>query len=333
MNMQKNLKQLIFSLVMLTSSFSMVAGESFRVSKVHIVEVSQKPNTENTEQLGINDSLCIKLPENNEFLEGLEFKFTIPESVAYWMDSVACSIYVDIKPTPEGSQIDYSGSKVFQRTLPNKLSWVLQIPLTENHTLKSNNCTQTIDTILTPSNNIIFLRLQPVMKGVPEETLNAIIPITIRPILINKGKLKLTLLPPTNEEELQNTSIFIDDEMVSLNEKDEILLETGVHNISIVSEAYRNEMRTVRIEQGSQTDLNVTLKSINPTLLITAPEGTIVTLDDLECDKLGQEFEITEGQHKIKFAIGNYEMVRTIDAIKGKTYKADFTLDLNITEE
>ena len=98
-------------------------------------------------------------------------------------------------------------------------------------------------------------------------------------------------------------------------------------------EAYRNEMRTVRIEQGSQTDLNVTLKSINPTLLITAPEGTVVTLDDVECDKLGEEFEITEGQHKIKFAIGNYEMVRTIDAIKGKTYKADFTLDLNITEE
>ena len=331
MNLHKNVKQLIFSLALLTSTFSL-AAESFRVSKIHIAEVTQQPNSETTVNLGINDSLAIKLPENQEFLEGLEFKFSIPDSVAYWMDSVACSIYVDIKPCPEDSQIDYSGKKVFVRTLPNKLSWVLQIPLTEENTLKSNNYTQTIDVINSPSDNIIFLRLQPVMKGVPEETLNAIIPITIKPILINKGKLKLNLVPPL-EEELQNCSVFIDDEMVYFSENNEVLLETGVHDVSIISENYRNEMRTVRIEQGSQTDLNVQLRSIQPTLLITAPEGTIVTLDDVLCETIGKEFEITEGSHKVSFSIGNYEMVRNIDAIKGKTYKADFTLDLQITEE
>ena len=331
MKVQKNIKQLIFSLLFLTTTLCLSA-ESFRVSKVHIADVTASPNEEKAVKLGINDSLAITLPENKEFLEGLEFKFTIPDSVAYWMDSVACSVYVDIKPTPSETQIDYSGKKVFVRTLPNKLSWVLQIPLNDENTLKSNNYTQTIDTISSPSNNIIFIRLQPVMKGVPEETLNAIIPISIKPILINKGKLNLSLLPPEGED-LQACSIFIDDEIVSIPESGEILLETGVHDVSIISEAYRNEMRTVRIEQATKTDLNVTLRSINPTLLITAPEGTIVTLDDQECENIGKEVEITEGQHKISFSIGNYVMVRTIDAIKGKTYKADFTLDLQITEE
>lgn len=331
MNIHKNVKQFIFSLVLLTSSALALSGESFRVSKVHIAQIDALPSTEKTVKLGINDSVAARLPENNEFLEGLEFKFSIPESVAYWMDSVACSVYVDIKPTPEDSQIDYSGKKVFVRTLPNKLSWVLQIPLLSEHSLKSNNYTQTIDPLSLTKDNVIFIRLQPVMKGVPEETLNAIIPITIKPILINKGKLKISLLPP--EEELLPCSVFVDDEIVTLNENGELLLETGVHDVSIISESYRNEMRTVRIEQATKTDLTVNLRSINPTLLITAPDGTVVKLDDQVCETLGKEFEITEGSHKVSFSIGNYEMVRTIEAIKGKTYKADFTLDLQITEE
>ena len=331
MKAKRNFKQLIFSLLLLTSSAAL-AGESFRVSKVHIAEISQTPNSEVILKPGINDSIAIKLPENQEYLEGLEFKFTIPESVAYWMDSVACTVYDNIKPIPEPSQIDYSGNRVFVRTLPNKLSWVLQVPLKEGTSLKTNNYTQTIDKVLKPADNYIFIRLQPVMKGIPDETLQAIIPISVKPILANKGKLKLTLVAPENSE-LQQSSIFIDDEIVSLPANGEILLETGVHNISVISEAYRNEMRTVRIEQASETDISVQLKSIEPTLLITAPEGTTVTLDEEICDKLSSEFTISEGEHIIKFTIGDYEMIRTIDAIKGKTYKADFSLDLKITEE
>ena len=41
---------------------------------------------------------------------------------------------------------------------------------------------------------------------------------------------------------------------------------------------------------------------------------------------------ITEGEHKIKFSIGDYEIVRSITAIKGKTYTANFSLDLDISE-
>ena len=45
-----------------------------------------------------------------------------------------------------------------------------------------------------------------------------------------------------------------------------------------------------------------------------------------------KEFVISEGEHKIKFHIGDYEIVRSITAIKGKTYTANFSLDLEITE-
>ena len=325
-------KKALISLFLLTGFAGLTAlcAESFRVSRVHELAVVQTPDSEGTARLGINEALAISLPADQTFIEGLELKFDIPEAVASWMDSVACSVYANISPTPKTTQIDYSGTRAYVKTLPGKLSWVLQIPLKKENSIKSNNYTTKVDSVITPSSNIIFVRLQPVMKGVPEETLNAIVPITVKPILMNKGQLSFKLLPP--EKKLEPCTIFIDDKMTPLSEDSRVLLDTGVHDISIISESYRNEVRTVRIERAKTTELTVEMKSLEPTLLITAPEGTEVLLDDVKCTSLGKEFVITEGEHKIKFTIGDYEIVRSITAIKGKTYTANFSLDLDISE-
>lgn len=305
-------------------------AETFRVSRVHEVSVAQTAESEGSARLGINDALAIELPSDQTFIEGLELKFEIPESVASWMDSVACSVYSNISPTPKSTQIDYSGTRAYVKTLPGKLSWVLQIPLKKENTIKSNNYTTKVDSIITPSKNVLFVRLQPVMKGVPEETLNAIIPITVKPILMNKGQLTFKLIPP--EKKLAPCTIFIDDKISTYSDGSKVLLETGVHDISIISESYRNEVRTVRIDRAKNTELTVEMKSLEPTLLITAPEGTTVVLDDVKCTTFGKEFVISEGEHKIKFTIGDYEIVRSITANKGKTYTANFALDLEISE-
>lgn len=323
-------KTILISLFLALWGSSVLSAESFRVSKVHELEVLQSADSEGTARLGINDSLAISLPEDQTFIEGLELKFEIPEAVASWMDSVACSVYANISPVPKASQIDYSGTRAYVKTLPGKLSWVLQIPLKKDNSIKSNNYTTKVDTIITPSKNVVFVRLQPVMKGVPEETLYSIIPITVKPILMNKGQLAIKLVPP--EKKLEPCTIFIDDKMLPLSENPKVLLETGIHNISIISDSYRNEVRTVRIDRAKTTELTVVMKSLEPTLLITAPEGTEVLLDDVKCTSFGKEFVITEGEHIIKFTIGNYQIVRSINAIKGKTYTANFALDLDITE-
>ena len=323
-------KKLPISLLLAFLAAVTLNAESFRVSKVHELAVVQTADSEGTAKLGINEALAITLPADQTFIEGLELKFEIPEAVASWMDSVACSVYANISPTPKSTQIDYNGTRAYVRTLPGKLSWVLQIPLKKENSIKSNNYTTKVDTVITPSKNVIFIRLQPVMKGVPEETLNSIIPITVKPILMNKGQLALKLVAP--EKKLAPCTLFIDDKMIPLTDNPKVLLDTGVHDISIISEAYRNEVRTVRIDRAKTTELTVEMKSLEPTLLITAPEGTEVRLDDVKCTVFGKEFVITEGEHKIKFSIGDYEIVRSITAIKGKTYTANFSLDLDISE-
>ena len=104
------------------SGFALLSAESFRVSKVHEVAVAQSSESEAIAKLGINEALAISLPADQTFIEGLELKFDIPEAVASWMDSVACSVYANITPTPKATQIDYSGNRAYVRTLPGKLS-------------------------------------------------------------------------------------------------------------------------------------------------------------------------------------------------------------------
>lgn len=329
MKLSKKLGQIIFSLVFTTNIG--LSAESFRISKVSVASITQDTTSEAYVSLGINEALAIYLPEDQTFIEGLELKFDIPDSVAYWMDSVACSIYSNIKPNPSSTQIDYSGTRAYVSTLPGKLSWVLQIPLKDDNSIKSNNYTTKVDTVINPTNNAVFIRLQPVMKGIPEETLNSKIPVTIKPILSKKGQLELNIT--SSDGNLQPYTVFIDDKIETIPANNKLLLDTGVHNLSVISEAYRNEIRTIRIEMANTTPLYIVMRSIEPTLLITAPEGTTILLDDEKCTTIGKEFVISEGEHKIKFSIGNYEMIRTITAVKGKTYTANFSLDLQITED
>lgn len=327
--MTKN--KISFSIFIFFSFCMILSAETFRVSKMHTVEIQQDITSEASALIGINESLAIFLPKDKEFIEGLEIKMDIPEVVAEWMDSVACSVYDNVKPKPSVNQIDYSATRQFVSTLPGRLSWVLQIPFTKENSLKANKYTTKMDTIPNLSQNMIFIRLQPVMKGIPEETLNSKIKITAKPILLNKGKLELTLNP---KNDLAQCSVFIDDKSVDFSQNPQkIILDIGIHNISIISETYRNEVRTVRIDQAKTTELIVEMKSIEPTLIVIAPDGAKVTLDGEDFSTFKTEVPITEGEHKIAFSIGNYEIAKTINVVKGKTYTANFLVDLEILEE
>ena len=309
-------------------------AENFRVGKVHTISLDSNSLTSQTssEKIGVSEALAIYLPEDQTFIEGIEIKMDIPESVASWMDCVACSVYDKITPLPSSSQIDYSGVRQYVSTLPGRLSWVLQIPIKENNSIKANKYTTKIDCVPEFKNRVVFIRLQPVMKGVPEETLQALIPMTVKALLIDKGQLIMNINNPEGSD--FPCTVYIDDKPVKYDkENNKVLLSSGIHTISIISNSYRNEVRTVRIDQAKVTNLDILMKSTEPTLIINAPETALIFLDDKKCDTLGKEFVISEGEHKIKFTIGDYEIMRSIQAIPGKTYTANFSVDLDISEE
>lgn len=316
----------IFIISLLFSTSSLWA-ESFRVRKAHITKIDNSSAEITPVECNIFDAVGIYLPEDRTFLEGIEIKMVIPEEIAAWRNSVAATVYDRISPEPTKNQIDYSGTRLYVNALPAKLSWVLQIPMVKKHSIRENSYSSLIDTIPSPQATNIFVKFQPIMKGIPEEVSNATILVSAKPVFMNKGRLKLNLF---SAAENRNCSVFIDDVATDISK--DIILDTGKHNISIVSEDFRNEVRTFYIEQAKTTNLDIELKGVEPTLIINSPDGVTITLDDIDCtESIGKEFIISEGEHTIRFQLGNYVVVRNLNAIKGKTYKASLDVDLTIS--
>lgn len=319
----------LFSFALFAAASS--AAETFRVRKVFPVTISGDASDEQTIVTGINDSIAFFLPDDMTFLEGIEVKTDIPEAVAQWRDCVACSIYTGITPKPDTSQIDYTGTRAFVSTLPSRLTWIVQIPLKKQTSLKDSAYASLLDYIpFDAKNRFVFMRFQPAMKGVPDETYNSELRITVKPLLSDKGRLRMSIRRPDKTD--RQYTVFIDENEVK-PQSGGYLLSSGVHDISIVSEDYRNETRTVRVDQGKTTDLEILLKSIEPTLLVTAPDTAVVYLDNEKCEITGKPFVVTEGEHKVKFLMGDYELIRSITVQKGKSYTAALTVDLKISEE
>ena len=333
-------RKLFFSLLFTALFFvpAVLGAETFRVGQCHVVNLTEDPSFTATKKLGLNDAIAIYIPEERLFLEGIEIKMDIPEETAMWRDCCGAYIYDDIRPAPTEQQIDFSGSKLFFGVLPGKLSWVLQIPLTKTAQFKTNQYTKTIEKIPSAQGNFIFVRLQQVMKGVPDEVMNSKITFNVRPILSDKGLVTVQLKYPEQEEpseteETPNITVFIDNDTYSAEDAAAgQLLSTGIHNVSVISENYRTEVRKVRIDQAKKSVLEIELKSIEPTVIITAPEGAIVYLDEQQYDNLGKEFVLAEGDHKVRCVIGDYEIVRTLSVTKGRTYTVNLTVDLQISE-
>ncbi len=310
-------------------------AENFRVRKVHVVELEEDSSFERTLTTGINDGVCVRLPEKYEFIEGIEVKVQIPSSVSAWRDSVAFSIYDGVKPSPRDGQIDYSGTRLFLQPLPSKVYWICQIPLGARNSLKDSAYTTKIGVVPDVSQGFAFIRFMPVMKGVPEETLNAVLGVTVRPCLVNRGRLSI-LLDRTLSGSDSPVDIFIDDNVYEsdfLEGRCSLVLEPGLHNVSVQSASYRSEVRSVMVEQAKVSEVKISLRSLSPRLSVTAPDTVDVFLDGAKISASGKEFEIEEGEHKIRFALGSYEVVRNINAEKGRTYSATLNVDLQILEE
>lgn len=346
LNFSNKYKILIFSLVIAILGTS-VFSEQFRIANLHTVSITNEIDSEASAILELNDAVAIFLPEERPFMEGLEIKMTIPEEMAIWRDCSACVIYDSLNQVPAEGQIDYNGQKSFFGVIPGKLSWYLHIPFVESEKLKTNQYTTKMENIPNLSDNYIFLRLQQIMKGMPDSVLESKVTVNIKPIFANKGILTLNIkdnslynddFSEDDEENTDNTdsesfySVYIDD-IPQTGDLSQIFLETGIHNISVISEDYRTEVRTVRIEQAKITSLDIFLKSIEPTVFITSPEGTEIFFDEEPFLDIGKEVVVTEGEHKVKFIIGDYEIVRSITVIKGKTYKVNLAVDLQISEE
>ncbi|MCI6179269.1 MAG: hypothetical protein MR662_02080 [Treponema porcinum] len=319
-----------FSLLFFMST-AVCQAESFRTHKTHIVSLSAENQKEQSLQTGINDSIGVCLPDDLMFFEGIEVKVQIPPAVANWRDSVALAAYDGVTPVPSASKIDYSGKRIYIQPLPSKVNWIMQIPLRYDNSLKDGPYVTKMNVIPEISGHFVFLRFMPVMKGVPEETLESVLSVSVKPVLIDKGRLVLSVKTPSSAK--TPFVVLIDDKVTELPADNSILLDAGVHNVCIQSDEYRNEVSSVYIDRARTTVCEISLKSLMPTVSISVPDNVDMFFDDKKIDGTAAEFEVSEGEHRLRFLMGSYEIIRSLNAEKGKSYSVNLSVDLEITAE
>lgn len=321
-------KPVVFLLLFLCAC--VCCAESFRTRRLSVISFEESQD-EQTVSAGINDSVGVRLPEDLTFIEGVEVNVLIPASVSDWRDSVALALYDGVTPPPSEQIIDYSGRRVWLRPLPSKRSWIVQIPIRSDNSLKDSQYATKTDVIPDVSQRAVFMRFMPVMKGVPAETLSAALTVSVKPILINKARLVLSVRTPSAEA--APFVLLVDDKTAVLSSDGSILISPGEHRICIQPDGYRNEVFSVYIDRAKTASYEVMLKSLVPTVTVSAPDTCEIFFDDEKVTGAGGEFEVSEGEHRIRFLMGSYELVRQLYAEKGKSYAVNLSVDLQITEE
>ena len=320
--------------LVLLGTFAIAAAlhaENFRTHRAKIIELEDYFDRK-TEQASVNDSIAIMLPKDQTFIQGIEINIKIPKVVAEWRDSVAWSLYSSISPKPETSIIDYSGNRAETGTF-DSLSLTLLVPLEKNNTIKKDAYSHLADFIAQKSSGFVFLRFQLVMKGVSDELMNARLSVSAKPILIDKGFISVKATGPAGKEP-DSYSVFVDGKQVdteSITGKG-LLSDTGDHNISIVSDSYRNEVRTVTVEQAKTTEVKLSFRDIKPMIRLVAPENTKIYFDDTEYKAPVEAFHTTQGDHTVKFIVGDYEIVRSVTVSNGRSYNIAINLEAQVNE-
>ena len=324
----------LIALVVLSAFFTCAFAETFRVHKTIVKSITDKTSVTSAD-LGINDALVLTIAEKTPFLQGIDLQIKIPAPVAEYRDSVAYSLYADVSPAPQQNIIDYSGERANINTFPNKLSCNIRIPLIKNHTMQESPYTTVLPAVFAVQNKTIFFRMQLVMKGVPQELLDSVFHVDIKPGLTNQGLLDLKVVYPDGkkvEKNKQNFTVFIDEQNVPFTGSP-MLLEAGAHRLNIQAEQYRSEMRSFAVEQAQTLLLEVKLKDITPMLSLSLPLNTRFFMDGAEIKDYSRPFAVKPGSHQMRFSFGDYELVRTLEVINGKSYNVSASFDLNVTEE
>lgn len=309
---------------------SHATGETFRTHSANIIRLEDSFDKKSCTS-GINDCVIVKLPEDTTFLQGIEINVKVPKEVAEWRDSVAWSLYSSVTPEPDEKQIDFSGIRSETGTF-DSLSLNLLVPLEKANTIKKDAYSHLTDFIASREDGFIFLRMQLVMKGVSDSILNAQFQVQAKPILIDKGTITVkTTIPENSSGEIEPYTLFMDGKQVKIDGKG-ILVETGSHNISLVSDFYRNEVRTITVEQAKNTEIEIQLRDIKPVICLVAPENTKVFFDDEEYKAPVDPFYTTQGDHRVKFVVGDYEIVRTITVSNGRSYNVAINIEAQVNE-
>jgi hypothetical protein len=328
------LRALILLAVCLLFPGISLQAESFRTTVEGLVEVTPERQAESAVSIGINSSILISLGAEARFLRGIELEITAPQG---WLaqanrGSLVMSIYNSINPQTAAGIADIDGIRIAFEALPSRLRIIYHIPIRSRHGLRTTTSATvpTADFVRPDSFPIIF-RLIPVGKGTTADFERMTFSLVARPILSDEGAVRLI---PRFPPQLRNRpfTILIDDNVIS-GVSEQIMLREGEHHLVIRSEDYRNESRRFVVERARILDLTIELQDPTPIIIFEGPQNAQIFLNNTPVPRNREPVTVEPGQHEVKFQVGDYTIIRTLNIQRGKTYRVALEVDLTIHEE
>ena len=303
-------------------------GETARVIIAGTPEISLA-NPEASVRLSCNSSALIKLGRDLRFYRGIEFELSAPQAWLAYSGSLAVAFYADLNAVPAQGVADIEGRQIFFQPLPDKIKNVYQIPLQTRHGIR-NTPYALVTEVLPPLSYPLIFRLMPVIKGLSDEMESLVFTLHVKPILNDKGAVKISFRYPS-QLPARPLTVLIDDVVVEKLDEEQLLSE-GEHHLLVLSDNYRNESHRFLVEKAKILDISIELKDPTPLILFEAPENAVIYLDNGRIHNPQEALAVEPGVHEIRFQLSDYSVTRSITVQKGKTYKAILSVDVHFSE-
>jgi len=304
--------------------------DSFRAIVEDNFEVSPDKQAGSSVTMGINSSVIVNLGGEIRFLRGIEVEIAAPQVWLSYRGSLVWTAYNNLSPQTAAGIVDMDGSRIAIDPLPAKLQIIYQIPIRQSHGLRTTPYVTVPTGVIAPSTFPLLISLSPVIKGLTNEFENMTFNLIVRPILSDEGAVRVTTrFPP----QLRNrpVTVLINDNVIS-NLSELVFLREGEHHLLILSDDYRNESRRFVVERAKVLDLVVELQDPAPMLIFEAPQNAQIFLDNAPLTRSREPVKVEPGQHEVRFQIGDYTVIRTLNVQRGKTYRVALEVDLTIDE-
>jgi len=321
---------LIISFLLFFSGTNIYA-QSFRTIVEGTIEITSDRSGE-TVSISSNGAVIINIATDPRFLRGVELEIAAP---SLWVQSrfrnmLIMSIYNDLYPKSASGIIDFTGKQLATTPLPSRLSIIYHIPLRARHGLRNTTSVIIPTAVIPPEAFPILFNIRPIDKGIPPEIENMTFNVSARAILSDEGAVRLE---PRYPSQLRNRpfTVLINDNVIT-NILEEIILKEGENHLVILSDNYRNESRRFIVERGKTLDLIIELQDPSPIIIFEGPQNAVIYLNNSIVHNR-ESINIEPGTHEVKYQIGDYTIIRSINIQRGKTYRIALDVDLSIQED
>lgn len=321
-----NVKKTLFYLLFLSLS-RLSFAEYVRISSLEIIELGKEKRSVSVRY---GAGVAIRLDAKMDFLQGVEIEIRQGQASMNFPNAIEYNIFTcteDLDPM----RIEYNATNLERRLLPQRVSTILQLPTCKNNSLKTTPYSKLIAHTFKNEDGFILVQLLPILKGLSQEFEQALFTISAKPIFTDEGGLNLNLGFPNKET---NTKITLNNTIVKLSKPPKFFtLPIGTYQFVLEADGYRTEVRNIKIEQAEILTLDVNLRSIVPLLFIYVPKETKVLLNRTEINTEKMPIELPVGKHTVKLQLGNYEVIRQIEAEESKTYTVTMDIGVDVKVE